>query len=201
MIPQTKGIRDYYDSLVQKPLSDFQRVGWKSLVTQSVRFSVFYSMAPLEGCQILDAGCGTGAFYQFLSEQAIEVEYTGIDISPKMIAEAKRLNPAITACERDMFDPEFSTKYDYVFASGVFSLRQDDTEELAQSGLIKLFQLSHLGCGVNFLSDLAPEEEKDEKRFYYFNPTKILDFCFTLTPYVELRHNYLANDFTVFLWR
>ena len=43
---------------------------------------------PLSGTRVLDAGCGSGAQCEWLSEQGAEV--VGVDLSPAMVAEARR---------------------------------------------------------------------------------------------------------------
>lgn len=48
---------------------------------------------PLDGCEVLDLGCGYGWHSRYASEQGAK-RVLGIDLSEKMIAEAKRRNPA-----------------------------------------------------------------------------------------------------------
>jgi hypothetical protein len=36
---------------------------------------------------------------------------------------------------------------------------------------------------------------------FYADPVEIVRFCRSLTPWVVLRHDYLAHDFTVYLYR
>jgi ubiquinone/menaquinone biosynthesis C-methylase UbiE len=43
---------------------------------------------PLTGTRVLDAGCGSGAQCEWLSAQGAEV--VGVDLSPAMVAEARR---------------------------------------------------------------------------------------------------------------
>lgn len=43
-------------------------------------------------CDLLDAGCGTGAVISLLNRKYPNKNYTGIDLSPKMIDVAKRKN-------------------------------------------------------------------------------------------------------------
>lgn len=46
-------------------------------------------------CDLLDAGCGTGAVISLLKEKYSDKNYTGIDLSPKMIEVAKRKNSGV----------------------------------------------------------------------------------------------------------
>ena len=64
-----------------------------------------------EFADVLDAGCGTGAVLSLLLEKHPGINYTGIDLSPKMIkvAEAKKLSDVkfiCGDCENMPFDAE-----------------------------------------------------------------------------------------------
>ena len=63
-----------------------------------------------------------------------------------------------------------------------------------------LFLKSTKGVAFNCLSIYAPEEKK-ESALFYPNPSEIFDLCKRLTPFVTLRHDYLDNDFTVYLYK
>lgn len=68
-----------------------------------------------EGSRVLDIGCGTGKGYELLPKP---ISYVGVDISVKMLEEAKRKHPGITLIEasaerlpleQDGFDAVIST--------------------------------------------------------------------------------------------
>lgn len=46
------------------------------------------------GDTVLDAGCGSGAFYHSLKQRGLPVEYFGIDAAPSLIAIGKKYLPA-----------------------------------------------------------------------------------------------------------
>ena len=48
------------------------------------------------------------------------------------------------------------------------------------------------------LSSHAPEQSDIA---HYYDPVKMLAAALDLTPTVMLRHDYLDNDFTLYLWR
>ncbi len=57
-----------------------------------------------DGEQVLEVGPGNGNHLAALLNQAVELQYTGIDISPTMIAEANRINEAYTTDGRARFE-------------------------------------------------------------------------------------------------
>jgi len=59
--------------------------------------------------RLLDIGCGTGAHAQHFSELGFQVE--GLDISPEMLAVARRRSPAVTFHEGDLSDIKLAGKW------------------------------------------------------------------------------------------
>ncbi len=48
----------------------------------------------LQECSVLDMWCGTGRFYNSLKENTfLNIDYTGVDIAPGMITQAKKIYP------------------------------------------------------------------------------------------------------------
>jgi SAM-dependent methyltransferase len=48
------------------------------------------ALAVAPGMRVLDAGCGTGVLAERLAEQCPEIRYLGVDLSPAMLARARR---------------------------------------------------------------------------------------------------------------
>lgn len=65
---------------------------------------------------VLDAGCGTGRIAVELARSGIEV--VGVDVSPAMVAEARRLAPEICFLEADLADLDLRRAFDAVLLAG-----------------------------------------------------------------------------------
>jgi SAM-dependent methyltransferase len=81
---------------------------------------------------VLDAGCGTGRVAIELARRGARV--TGIDLDPAMLAEARRLAPALEWIEADLADPgvDLGQRFDLVVAAGnVMIFLTAGTEALA----------------------------------------------------------------------
>ncbi len=65
--------------------------------------------------RILEAGCGTGALTQALSEQGFEV--TGMDFAPGMVKQARK--SGVNCFQGDLFDQTDTNVYDAVFMAFV----------------------------------------------------------------------------------
>src|SRR5690242_11931798 len=88
-----KDLENYYAAQLHAHEAPERRVGWKTAESQRVRFEALTRVAPLKNSKILDVGCGLGAFWGYLKEQEIPVKYTGVDLFPGVISEAKKIYP------------------------------------------------------------------------------------------------------------
>jgi hypothetical protein len=66
---------------------------WGSVEGQKLRFKILSEISDLNGKKILDIGCGLADFSRWFKENDIEVEYTGLDITPRIIKECKNIYP------------------------------------------------------------------------------------------------------------
>ncbi len=97
----------FYDELKGKPL-DCERLD---------RFA-----ARLQGGRVCDLGCGPGQVARYLHDRGVDV--FGLDLSPKMVEQARNLNPEIE------------------FAQGtMFSL---DAEDAAWAGVLAFYSIIHI---------------------------------------------------------
>jgi hypothetical protein len=87
-----------------------------------------------------------------------------------------------------------------VVASGVMSYRVSHMQAYVEKVLHRLYSWATIGVALNFLSGATPASER-VKQFMYYDPAHVLELAFKLTPNVVLRHDYLPNDFTLYLYR
>ncbi len=198
-------LKQYYDRLCQTYLYSHKAVGWESEWSQRIRFEIFLLIGNIEDSHILDVGCGLGDFLGFLNQENIPIRYTGVDLSPSMIHFAQKRFPA----DRFIMDDfeklapthEITPPFDYVFASGTFNLKVEKQSQYIEHAICTLFSLARKGIAFNLLSAYGPSRKKNPKIFYYYDPNAILRYCFTLTPYVELKHHYLPHDFSIMMYK
>tara|TARA_A100000164_G_C21772153_1_gene706796 strand:- start:289 stop:996 length:708 start_codon:yes stop_codon:yes gene_type:complete len=97
--------------------------------------------------KLLDIGCATGSFLSLISSRYSESEYTGFDISSKLIsiAEKRLKNFKANFTVDDALNFKTSTKFDFIVASGVLSIFEDLnplniwTDWLAENGTLFIF--------------------------------------------------------------
>ena len=196
----------FFTDLWQKyPESSPQTVGWGSEESQKVRFRVLAGVGEMRGSSILDVGCGFGDFLKYLWWTGVRPEsYVGIDMMEKTISEAWKIHAADRehAAENVRFtcgnflEWESPERFDYVIASGIFSIKTADWRSNVEEVLGKMYSMADRGVAVNFLS--AMHEPKIETSMYA-EPREILAMALVISERVTLIHGYRLNDFTVYI--
>jgi SAM-dependent methyltransferase len=187
----------YFSELVGKHGLASSSVDWASPVSQQRRFSILAEIGPLTDCSVLDIGCGLGDFLPWLQERFPEIRYTGIDVTPAMIAKAAERFPGADFRVCDFLDFEQQTdKYDYVFSSGLFYLRKSDPYAFVKGTLQKMFSCCRCGVAFNTLSSWASQQTPGE---FYADPIEIIRIGRQLTDSIVFRHDYHPGDFTIYL--
>lgn len=201
-IPKTDTPRiiTHFSSLLAEHGMSAKSLDWGSRQSQETRFAVLADMTDLSGASILDVGCGLADFHTWLLERGVPHDYTGIDVTPEMVTAASARFPDITVHQGEILActlfPERS--FDYVFASGIFYLRQEAPEAYMQAAVKRLFSLCRKGLAFNSLSTWSPARDPDE---FYASPLTTAAWCAELSSQLVLRHDYHAGDFTIYLYR
>ena len=91
-----------------------------------------------------------------------------------------------------------TNKYDWVFASGIFCFKYRWREH-AILNIEKMYSLSGKGCAFNFLS--ANTSGKKINGMKYARISEVVSIIESLTNKFTIRHDYLNNDFTVYLYK
>lgn len=192
---------NYNNAIYNKSLNsypnDYRGVKWESVESQFIRFKILCEISPLLfTSSVLDVGCGLGHLIDYLISQHFKGNYKGIDLCNKMIDLAKKRHPQFNF-EHNHIENISEKSADYVLASGLFAF-VDFTQ--FQHILQLLYSKAIKGVAFNCLSPYIPESKKEPELFYP-GPSEVFNLCKNLTPYVTLRHDYLKNDYTVFLYK
>lgn len=191
---------EYYNAKITEYGQDVHTL-WNSLQSQQVRFKILSEIGDFNNRSMLDVGCGFGDLYLFLKEQNVHLKkYVGIDMNPQMIAMASSRLPEAAFEVKNILDNELNEKYDYVVASGIFSLEMPDWQAVAEKIISKMYQLSEIAVGANFLSFLTTGEKLPHA--HYAHPAEMINFVAkNLSTRIVLRHDYRPNDFTIYIYK
>jgi SAM-dependent methyltransferase len=196
----------FYDQLVSEAHDDQAAVGWRTSYAQDVAFLTLARVDGLrDGARILDVGCGVGGLYKYFERAGVKVNYTGVDISDKMIAAARERHPGGRFEVRDILQSPPRDRFDFVFCSGALATRMDDHQEYVHEMIATMYGLCDGALAFNLPSAYAfvtrPKLQVEATEITYQWPSKILDFCKTQSEHVALSHDADSGVFSVFIYR
>jgi SAM-dependent methyltransferase len=172
---------------------------WKNETSQFLRYDIFSQIGELEGASLLDMGAGLGDLYGYLKKKGYrKINYLGVEVLPDFVKSAKEKYPDARFLVGDLLSFKPDKKYDYVISCGALNVKIGDMERLVKKAIKRLFDMCNTGCAFNLLSENARFKDSS---LYNYNPLKIIKYCMQLTPYITYRHDYLDNDFTIFMYK
>lgn len=187
-----------YQSLLAEHGNSFRSLDWGSRESQMRRFEILADIGISAGDSVLDVGCGLADLYEWLQKNKPGVNYSGIDITPEMVMRAKARFPDVDFSNATIFDLKNSKNaYDYVVASGIFFFRKESPMDYMVRVINSMFRISRKGIAFNSLSAWSKDRTDGE---FLADPCEVINYCRSLSPFVRLRHDYHAADFSVFLY-
>lgn len=169
---------------------------------QDVRFPVLAAPALAKpDCAVLDVGCGFAELYGFLRSRGWRGRYTGIDIVPALLNEARRRYPDIELYEHDGSSGlGHLTPHDFVIASGVMNLALpgNDNEAHIEKFLRIMFQHASQALAVDFMTAYVDSQHPDA---WHTDPVWAFTVANRLTRRLVLRADYMPYEFALFLYK
>lgn len=192
---------DYYEKLLQvhgySPLS----LDMGKDDRRDVRFSVLAKYAlQSPASSVLDVGCGFADLYDFLTLHGWQGKYTGVDISPRLLAVAQQRHPDLTLIEMDISSQDQTLeKHDFVIAPGIFSAKMDygNNQTYIADALTIMHRLANVAVCADFLSSYV---DYQKPLSWHTDPGWLMGIAKQITPRVILRHDYMPYEFALFLF-
>jgi SAM-dependent methyltransferase len=198
--PPTSGIeqaRRYWDERATTCEDDCARVD-QSRRAQRVRFEVFVLNHDLQGCSLLDVGCGTGEFFAHLQRRGIACAYTGLDLSPAMIRRARERFPGADFIEGNAVDALPGRQFDYTVCIGIHNVKVPGAWDILAASLRRQFELCTVAAHASLLNNRYAGFGEHVQAWRLED---VLALALSITPYIVLRNDYLPNDFSITLYR
>jgi trans-aconitate methyltransferase len=172
-----------------------EALGYRGEDSQIKRFSVLAMVGSLDGCSILDVGCGHGDLKAYFDTRFHGFSYVGIDQMAEFIQLARERHgqrPNCYFCIADADEAELPSA-DYVFASGMLAYRSGDSGH-AFSMIEKMYRAANSALAFNMLdARVFPSHPL----LVSYDAEAVMAFCAQLTPDARLIRGYLEDDFTV----
>jgi len=145
---------------------------------------------------VLDVGCGFADLKAWFGCEHKTVDYTGIDISPDLIAVAKEKQPNTSLYVGELKDARFhALSFDWVLLSGALNEPYNDKGKYTKKIIKEMYRISRRGIAFNLLNKRCINVSDLQS----FEPDEMLEFCQTIGAECELRTDYLENDFTIYM--
>ncbi len=171
-------------------------LGWRNMSDQQVRFEALAEIADLNGKTVLDAGCGYGDLFPYLTSHNDLAHYYGVEQIPEIldIAIGRYGHLSNTTFISRNFLRGGLPSADYILSSGSLNYGSSDPGFIFNA-ITALFDHAVSGLGFNLLLSIP-----DNGLLVAYDPELILAHCRSLTSKVVLKADYAAEDFTLFLY-
>ncbi len=205
-----KLIAQHYESCLEKHGDTHLGVDWPNMNDLHKRFRVMLDIIRVandksEKVKLLDFGCGTAHLYEYIVANKIEnIEYSGLDISPKFVEVSKAKFPQLNFYCTDLLKgSEGLPVFDYVVMNGVFTEKReltfDEMFAFFQQLLEKVFAITSKGVAFNVMSKAVDWERED---LFHLPADLLIDFLTKkLTRNFIIRNDYGLYEYTTYIYK
>jgi SAM-dependent methyltransferase len=181
----------YHASIAEYGL-DARGVHWNSRQAQEIRFKQLLALLPSDAKEIVDAGCGFGDLYWYMSdEQRASVDYIGLDALEVMVDEAQ-IRTAKKIYQSDILNDSLPSGEFYI-CSGALNIL---TRYEAHRFIRRCYDASNRGIIFNFL-----EGEDTSATYNYLQRHQIEALGNHLGARMQFRTGYYKEDCTVAFYK
>jgi len=196
-----QAIGEYYTQKVASFGATAKGADWRDEESQHLRFTQLAKV--FEGdndASVCDLGCGYGAFAGYLRSIGHVGDYEGVDVSEKMIGEARQLLGGDEHCRLTVGERP-ARKADYVCASGIFNVKLGADpvawEQHVYDVIDVMVESAVKGIAFNCLTAYS-DANRMQDYLHYASPSKMLEYCARKHGrWIELAHDYGLFEFTI----
>ena len=179
----------FYKNSILKYGISAKGVHWDCKNTQYKRFEIITSFIQNTSCPLVDAGCGFGEYYKYLQEHNHQkVQYIGYDCYDKFIYISKQRFLNITFEDKNILNDNLINSDYYICSGALNTLNKTDVKIFIN----KCFSKSKKAFIFNYLK---------EKSVSDLSKVDLLKYCKTLSNKIEIKDDYLDNDFTICIFK
>lgn len=200
----------YCEACLKQHGDNYLGVGWtKCQQDADARYRVMLDVirdCPNVPVRLLDFGCGASHLYEFIqrTRNLPNIHYSGLDLSPELIALSRRKFPGITYYDFDILSGEAKLlEFDYIIANGVFTLKLDNSFDqmwsFLQAVVRCLYAKARQGMAFNVMSKQVQWERAD---LFHASFDRVASFLTQeISRHFVFRHDYGLYEFTTYVYR
>jgi SAM-dependent methyltransferase len=155
---------------------------------------------------ILDFGCGLAHLLDYIGSrpELAHLRYTGLDLSQKYIAAARKRHPAVHFLHMNVLEDDAAlADFDYIILNGLFNYRGAIPRAQMTTYWQKLigvaFRHCRRGIAFNVMSKLVDWERDD---LFYLPFDEMAGFVArNLSRHFIVRHDYPSYEYTTYVYR
>jgi len=180
---------------------DPRALQWRNKQAAEKRYREVVAEIDFEGKTVLDVGCGFGDIIPHIESKAKNFEYTGVDLVPEFVEEARKLHPRQNFQVRDYFNDPMEQRFDVILSVGTLNGNVKDNMGYRKESIKTMFERAGEVLAFD-MEGAHPQPKTSEKsNVWYADPLEIRDYCLTLTPKVILSDKYHRRNFVVVMFK
>ena len=202
-------IYKHYEQCFIRHGDNHKGMDWPNYLDAQSRYRIMadvikFCQLELETPTMLDFGCGTGHFLDFLRAANLDIGYAGCDISHLFIEQCRLKYPGEIFFQTDLLDGgAIDGKYNFICMNGVFterrSLSNQEMWAFCESMLGEVFRAANHGVAVNFITKNVDWERED---LFHLSLDKLTGFVSkSLSRNYIIRSDYGLYEYTIYIYR
>jgi len=196
-----KNRKKSYQSSYRKHGVDPKALKWHSEKAARQRYEQIVADIDFNKKSILDVGSGFGDIIPYIADKSDIFNYTGIDIVPEFVREAKKIYPKYKFLLGDYFKQPLEKKFDIIICCGALNGNYKNNLGFRKKAIKTM--LDHAKeCLVFNMAGRHPKPRTAKHSNVWFADSKrIFKYCKTLSRKVLLKEDYHSNDFTIVMFK
>ena len=199
----------HYEDCLAKHGDTHLGVDWPNKEDALKRYRVMLEVvrpaATEQQIRLLDFGCGASHLYEYMLDCGLKnIEYAGLDLSPKFVNLSQRKFPENNYYCLDLLDEQVSLpQFDYVVMNGVFTEKRElafaDMFVYFKRLVTRVFANAHRGVAFNVMSKQVDWERDD---LFHLPLDTLADFLTKhLTRNFVIRNDYGLYEYTTYVYK
>ena len=200
-----KKISDYYQRCFSQHGDTPEGFAWQNLDTMILRYKVMSELIREDKpATLLDLGCGSGRFLEYLNQKTSHIKYTGADINKEAIDFCKSKYPSEDFFQIDVLcNGNALPGYDYIVMNGIFTVKDSLSFDQMFKFLQKMISITYskvnIGLAFNVMSKHVDWERDDLFHLPYDDLAAFL--CKNLSRDFVIRNDYGLYEYTTYLYK